>query len=344
MVYSCESWLKIIFVLAVVYLLGLVTPIYLPIIVAVILSFILNPLVNYLCLIRIWPKIGYLPRGVAVLLAFFLTGIILIGIIIFIFLPFINEFEKFVVNFPLLLLKIQNITKAIEERVNTVAIPVQIQNITDQALSSAAAFSVDLARRMLNATFGFASKIIELVVVPVLTYYFLKDWRRLKEGVIAFFSGETKIKVSTLIDEMAQVVSAYIRGQALVSIVIGLLVFSGMYLLGVDYPLVLGLLATLTETIPIIGPIVGSVPAIMLAYFSSPALALKVMAFYLVVHQLENHIIVPNIMGRTIDLHPIVVIISLLIGAQLMGIMGMILAVPVAALLRVLIKYFFLQT
>jgi predicted PurR-regulated permease PerM len=268
----------------------------------------------------------------------------LIGIIIFIFLPFINEFEKFVVNFPSLLLKIQNITKAIEERANTVAIPGQIQNITEQALASAAAFSVDLARRMLNATFGFASKIIELVVVPVLTYYFLKDWRRLKEGVIAFFSGETKNKVSTLIDEMARVVSAYIRGQALVSIVIGLLVFSGMYLLGVDYPLVLGLLATLTETIPIIGPIVGSVPAIMLAYLSSTALAIKVMAFYLVVHQLENHIIVPNIMGRTIDLHPIVVIISLLIGAQLMGIMGMILAVPVAALLRVLIKYFFLQT
>jgi len=137
---------------------------------------------------------------------------------------------------------------------------------------------------------------------------------------------------------MSLVISAYIRGQVIISIIIGIFVFSGMYLLGVDYPLVLGLLAACTESIPIIGPIIGSVPAIMLAYLISPTLAFKVIIFYILVQFLENQIVVPNIMGHTIDLHPVAIIISLLIGSQLWGIIGMMLAVPVAALLRVLIK------
>jgi len=102
--------------------------------------------------------------------------------------------------------------------------------------------------------------------------------------------------------------------------------------------LVLGLLAAATESIPIIGPIIGSVPAIMLAYLVSPILAFKVIIFYITVQLIENHIVVPNIMGHTIDLHPVIVIISLLIGSQLWGIIGMMLAVPAAAILRVLIR------
>jgi len=95
----------------------------------------------------------------------------------------------------------------------------------------------------------------------------------------------------------------------------------------------------LTETIPIVGPIIGAVPAVLLAYLISPALALKVTVFYIVVHQLDSHVIVPNIMGHTIALHPVVVIISVLVAAQLFGIIGMILAVPVAALLRIFIRH-----
>lgn len=139
--------------------------------------------------------------------------------------------------------------------------------------------------------------------------------------------------------EMAVVVSNYIRGQVLISIIMGLMVFCGMYFLQVDYPLVLGLLSTLTETIPILGPIVGAIPAIVLAYLVSPVLATKVAVFYIILHQLENHIIVPNVMGHTIDLHPTLVIISLLIGGHLYGIAGMILAVPVAAILKVLLRH-----
>ncbi len=149
---------------------------------------------------------------------------------------------------------------------------------------------------------------------------------------------ESRGKVRKLIEEMGVVISGYIRGQVFISMIIGIFVFSGMYMLGIDYPLVLGILAACTESIPIIGPIFGSIPAILLAYLISPTLAFKVIIFYIIVQLIENQIVVPNIMGHTIDLHPVVVIISLLIGGQLWGIIGMMLAVPIAALLRVLIR------
>lgn len=332
------NWLKIIVTLAIFYLISLVTPIYLPIILAVIAAFILNPLVNFFASIPVWPFKSLLPRGLAVILTFICAGLLLAVVAAFVFLPFIREFDKFILNLPELVLRVKNITMAIQERANMVEVPGNIQSIAEQALSSAASFSVDLARRIINAGFGFASRAVELIVVPVLTYYFLKDWQKLRDDIVAVFPVHSQVKVRKIIHEMAIVVSNYIRGQVLVSIVIGLMVFTGMYLLDVDYPLVLGLLATITETIPIIGPIIGSVPAILLAYLVEPTLAVKVAGFYLIVHQVENHIVVPNIMGHNIDLHPVVIIISLLVGGQLLGVVGMLLAVPVAALLKVLAR------
>jgi predicted PurR-regulated permease PerM len=335
-------WVKILIVLAGLYLFSLVTSLYLPIILAIVIAFILNPLVNYFSRIFIRSKLQ-MPRSIAVFLSFIFTGLIMVLLLSFVFLPFIKEFNKFVFDLPSLILKFQNISTVIEQKANTVVLPENIRILAEQSLSDVTAYSVDFLKRALNATLSFASGVLELVVVPVLTYYFLKDWQQLKKGMIEPFSTEIREKLCAVIDEIGTVISGYIRGQVLISFVMGFMVFLGMYVMGVDYPLVLGLMAALTETIPIIGPIIGAVPALLLAYLISPALAVKVLIFYLIVHQLENHIIVPNIMGHTIALHPVVIIISLLIGGQLMGIIGMMLAVPAAAILKVVLKHLWYQ-
>jgi len=329
---------KIFILLLGIYIIITVTPIYLPIIISIILAFILNPLVNFFCRLRFGSSKLHINRSIAVLLSFLCTALLVLIMGTFVLLPFIHEFDKFMMDLPALIMRIQNITTNLQRQASMLELPPNINTIIEQTIASAASFSADLARRILQAFFGFASSIVQLVVVPVLTYYFLRDWRILKEQIVIMFAAEFHSKVHKVIEEMAIVVSAYIRGQAIISIIIGFIVFSGMYLSGVGYPLVLGLLAACTETIPIVGPIVGSIPAIMLAYLVSPSLSFKVILFYIIVHQLENHIIVPNIMGHTINLHPVVVIISLLIGYQLLGIAGMMVAVPVTALLRVLIK------
>lgn len=333
-----SAWLKIVVVLMAFYLLSQVTPIYLPIILAVVLSFILNPLVAALAKLRMGSRVT-MPHSLAVILAI-VAGIgVLAATVGFIFSPFVSEFNRFIVNLPALIQKIQSLTGLLEERAHAIDLPANIRAVVDQVLSSAAAYAVTLGRRALGATVGFASQVVELVVVPVLTYYFLKDWRELKASALDALPPDWRAKALVLINEMGTTVSGYIRGQAVVSVIMGFLVFAGMYFLRVDYPLVLGLLCALTEAIPIIGPIIGAAPAVFLAYLTAPELAAKVVVFFLVIHQLENHIIVPKVMGRSIDLHPVTVIISLLIGGQLMGIVGMILAVPVAALLKVLYRH-----
>ncbi|MDR3562743.1 MAG: AI-2E family transporter [Negativicutes bacterium] len=332
------NWLRIAVVLAVLYLLSQVTAIYLPVIVAVVLSFILNPLVDTVARLKLWPGSRPLARGWAVVVSLLLFAGFMAIVLTFIFKPFVNEFNRFVANLPDLMEKLQMLTGVIEERTSSLELPGSLRSLLDQALSSAASYALSLGRRVLEAVLGFASQVVALVVVPVLTFYFLKDWHILRESFIHALPPSGRRKGEAIVDDMALAMSGYLHGQALVSVIIGLMVFSGMYLLKVDYPLVLGLLAMLTETIPIIGPIIGATPAIFLAYLMSPALALKVTLFFLVIHQIENHIVVPKIMGHTIDLHPVTVILSLLIGGQLFGIVGMIMAVPVAALLKVLFR------
>jgi len=321
------------------YIIITVTPIYLPIIISIILAFILNPMVNFFCNLNFGSTGLQINRSIAVLLSFLCTALFFLIMGTFVLLPIVHEFDRFMMDLPALLERIQYVSINIQQRASMLELPSNINTLIEQAIASAASFSADLVRRILQAFFRFASSIVQLVVVPVLTYYFLRDWHILEDQIIMLFSTEYQSKARKIIEEMAIVISAYIRGQAIISVIIGFIVFSGMYLSGVSYPLVLGLLAVCTETIPIVGPIIGSIPAIMLAYLVSPSLALKVIGFYIIVHQLENHIIVPNIMGQTINLHPVVVIISLLIGFQLFGIVGMMVAVPLTALLRVLIKH-----
>jgi len=323
----------------IVWLLSKVTSIYLPVILALILSFLLNSVVDLL--VRLPARWGrrQMPRSIAVLLSFVVAVFAIVIVALFIVFPFIQEFDKFVIDLPGLVRRIQFLIVVIEQQATAMELPDNVRDLLNQGVANMASFSVEMAKRILNAVFGFASQAVELVVVPVLTYYLLKDWRSLQLGFINAFSPQYRQQLQNVTSEMGNVISGYIRGQIVISIIMGVLVFSGMYLLGVDYPLVLGLLATLTETIPIIGPVIGAIPAILLAYIISPALAVKVIVFYILIQQIENHLIVPNIMGHTIDLHPIVVVISLLIGGHIYGVAGMMLAVPVTALLRVVIRH-----
>lgn len=339
MLKTASFWLRAIIVGMIVWLLTKVTSIYLPVILALILSFLLNSVVD--CLVSLPKRWGkrQMPRSIAVLLSFVVAIFAIVLAALFIVFPFIQEFDKFVIDLPGLVRRIQFLLVVIEQQATAMELPDNVRDLLNQGIANMASFSVEMAKRILNAVFGFASQAVELVVVPVLTYYLLKDWRSLQSGLINAFSVQYRQQLQNVTNEMGSVISGYIRGQIVISIIMGILVFSGMYLLGVDYPLVLGLLATLTETIPIVGPIIGAIPAILLAYIAAPALAVKVIIFYILIQQIENHLIVPNIMGHTIDLHPILVVVSLLIGGHIYGVVGMMLAVPVTALLRVIIRH-----
>jgi len=128
-------------------------------------------------------------------------------------------------------------------------------------------------------------------------------------------------------------VGKWLQGQMLLSLIVGLMVYIGLSLLNVKFALLLSLLIMVLELIPMVGPILAAIPAVMLAFLQSPALGFWVLILYIVVQQLENHVFVPIILGKTLNLNPVVILIALLIGDQLAGIPGMILAVPVSTII-----------
>lgn len=127
-------------------------------------------------------------------------------------------------------------------------------------------------------------------------------------------------------------VGLWLQGQLLLGLIMGLIVYVGLSLMNIKFALILGFLAAILEIVPMVGPVLAAIPAIFLAFLQSPSLGLWVIVFYVIVQQLENHLLVPVVLGKTIGLNPVVVIIALLIGQKLAGIPGMILSVPVATI------------
>jgi predicted PurR-regulated permease PerM len=144
--------------------------------------------------------------------------------------------------------------------------------------------------------------------------------------------------VERVIDRAQRGVGRWVLAQLTLGVIVGLLVGLGLWALGVQYALLLGLVAGILELIPIIGPILAAVPAVIVGLSQSVVTGIVVLGFYLVIQQLENHVLVPNIMRRAIGLHPLATILAVLLGARLVGVAGAILAVPLATLVNIIVS------
>ena len=188
--------------------------------------------------------------------------------------------------------------------------------------------------------------LIEFVVIVVISVYLLLDAPRITGRIDRMFPPESD--GPGLGRRVQRGLIAYTRGQLTVSLLIGASSGIGVYVLsllggwdaGQKYALILGLWAMLTEVIPYIGPILGAIPAIILALFESPLAALFVGLTYLVIHQLEGHIVVPRVMGQALGAHPLLVIFALLAGNELFGVAGALLSLPLLAMAREVALFF----
>ena len=133
--------------------------------------------------------------------------------------------------------------------------------------------------------------------------------------------------------------SAYVRGQLTLSVLMAMVTFLGMVALDIPYPLVIGLLAGVMELVPVLGPIIGAIPPALLGLLQSSHVMAQVIVFYIIVQQLDSHLIMPKVMGHVINVHPVAIIAGVLIGGHLFGILGMMIAVPVLAVLQVVIRH-----
>lgn len=179
---------------------------------------------------------------------------------------------------------------------------------------------------------------MSLFGVIVLTLYMVMGQKELKAGALELAAPRLRPRVSRLLREIKSRLGQWLRGQLLLGAVIGAVSYAGLSLLGVKFALVLAIVAGVTELIPVVGPILGAVPAILVAMSDRPILGLWVAVMYVAIQQLENHLLVPRIMSRATGLSPIAVIVAILIGAGLAGLLGVFIAVPAGIIVQVLLE------
>ena len=191
--------------------------------------------------------------------------------------------------------------------------------------------------------FAMVTWVVNLALLPILTYYFLRDWDKLVERVASLIPRNHIETVSRLARESNDVLGAFIRGQIVVMIALGVVYAAGLSLVGLNLGLLIGLVAGLISFIPYLGATTGVVLAVLAALVQSQGFDLKLLALigavFTIGQLLESYVLTPRIVGDKIGLHPAAVIFAVMAGGQLFGFLGMLLALPAAAVINVLLRY-----
>ena len=290
---------------------------------AIIIASALTPFAN-------WLDSKGLPRLLGVLILFLVVSGLL-GFVLSLVVPYIaEEISQLSVTLPKILEQVstslEDVQKGSPQYLDFVS---ELQNILDS-------FSIYLqqsSQSVFSLVISIFGGIMAFVAILVISFYLSV----MKGGIETFIESVVPAKYETYVMDLWKrseaKVGRWIQGQALLALIVGLTVYIGLELMGVKFALLMGILAMALEVVPMVGPILAAIPAVFLAFLQDPKMGLWVIVFYVVVQQLENHILVPLVLGKTTGLNPVVVIMSLLIGNQLAGISGMILSVPVATII-----------
>ncbi len=210
-----------------------------------------------------------------------------------------------------------------------------LQSNIQNALDALQASATSMATNVFGGIFTFIGSVFSGLVILVMTFYLAVYDAPMKKKLRSFLPPKYQPYFMHLVTRMQEKIGLWLRGQLLLSFIIFACSLAGLSLLGVKYAWVLALFAGVTEIIPYLGPFIGAVPAVFIAFTVSPVLGLSVAVLYIVIQQLENYVIVPQVMKRAVGLNPVVVIVAMMIGAQIAGIVGIILAIPVTTALSV---------
>ncbi|MBE3577084.1 MAG: AI-2E family transporter [Limnochordales bacterium] len=317
---------------AALYLLGLALLFYLralllPFLVALLLSYLVQPLVEQL-------QKGGLKRSVAaaVVLLALMAGAVLAGILV---IPAAGrELGRAVQQVPLTGTP-AGLLMGWTDRV----LPGRWWGLTGMLHAEIQRWSREMVHRAVDASGNLVSVAYTLLLAPFIAYYFLLDAERLREGVLRRLPPGWRGQVRMLSQEVGRMLAGFVRGQLVVSVVVGAVTAAAMYLLRIPYPLVIGLLAGLLDVIPYFGPVLAAIPAVVTGFLVSTWTPVWVVLAFLIIHQLESILLVPRVMGNLTGLHPLAVLGAILVGERVLGLTGMLLAVPVTAIGRILLDH-----
>jgi predicted PurR-regulated permease PerM len=298
---------------------------------AAMLAYALLPFVEWTARVRVGGR--SVPRVLATLVVFIVVGAALAGAIHLAGRPVAAESSRFAQNAQQYRDQVSAFLTNTRASVRR-GLPPPAQVRLDQIIDQAGTMVVTAAGRMLQAATRWLTHLIELVLIPILAFYFLVDLPSLSRELLGFLPGPWRGAALRAGQHADRIVAGYVRGQLLLMLISGVVVWTGLSLLGAPFPLLLGILAGLTRAIPIIGPVMGAIPIVGVTLLQSPNTALAVLIFFTVLQLVESKFILPQVIGHELRLHAATILLALLIGNALFGLMGMFLAPPAAAFIR----------
>lgn len=326
---SIATFFKVVVLLAATYFLYQVLDVLALVFVAIIFATALEPAVS-------WLQRNHIPRALSVLIMYLLIFLVFSLIVVLIVPPLVTQLTELAKSFPDYYNRLVSAFSTLDAGAQD-----EVSQSLQQGLQNLGANLAQATSSILATLVGVFGGILQFMVTLVIAFYLVVNEDGVKRFVRSITPSSYQPYVTQLMHRIQLKLGSWLRGQLLLMLIIGVLTYVGLSLLGMEYALVLALWAGLTEIVPYVGPILGAIPAVFLAFSISPLEALLVLGLYTVIQQLENNIITPMVMKRAVGLNPVVSIVVILIGAKLGGVVGAIISIPLATTVAVFLSDFF---
>ncbi len=288
---------------------------------AIVIASAISPFAN-------WLDQKHFPRVLGVLMLY----LVVLGLLVFLLsliVPYItDDINRLVSSLPKVVEQVSSSLESAQKGTQYFDFLGEIQNLLE-GLSS---YLQQASQSVVGVVVSIFGGIFSFIAILIISFYLSVT----RKGIESFLGSVVPEKYEGYVIGLwkrAEIkVGRWLQSQLLLGLIVGLMVYVGLSLLNIKFALLLGIIMMILELVPMVGPVIAAIPAVFLAFLQSPSLGLWVIVLYVVVQQLENHVLVPLILGRNLNLNPVVVIIALLIGQQLAGIPGMILSVPMATI------------
>ncbi|MDD4803167.1 MAG: AI-2E family transporter [Syntrophomonas sp.] len=229
------------------------------------------------------------------------------------------------------------------EQVNDIKGPEKFHQLIQQNVSNVENYIYGALQDFVSVIYSLLSKVFIIIFAPILAFYILRDWEGISAAFLNILPPKTRHEVCSLSGQIDTVIIEFSKGYLLIAVIIGVLTGAAAFLIGVKFALLIGIISAISDLVPYFGPLLGGIPAVVLALSESPQKALYMGLAIFILQQIEANVISPRIIGDKVGMHPLLIVFALLAGGQLMGIWGMLIAVPLTASLKIIICHLYLK-
>ncbi len=305
-----------------------------PFVYAAVIVYVLRPVVDFI-------ESRGVPRLPAVILSYTLVAIILMVLMMSLVPTLLSQTRAFLVALPGYVDKVVALVRDYQGQMQRIAIPPSLTGMVGRAVNSLRDYALGVLAGVPEGAVGAVTTVFNLILAPIIAFYLLHDLREIRETLLEIVPRRHRKDVAELSQKVNLVVGGFLRGQTVIALIIGVSCSVYLTVVGLPYGIAIGMLAGVLNIVPYFGPIVGAIIAFVVGLFHSWQLGATAAIGMLVIQQIVALVVSPKIMSQHVKLHPALVIFSLLVGGALFGVVGMVIAIPLAGIGKAVLMHYY---